>query len=188
MIQDGLALRLQKIIERCSRDRRLYGAVVKTLMYTVEFEDKLAKRSKRQGNAALNRILSGPWDNDLNELEEVRAIPVNEFISYLQNNSPLLVAFETVLGELLYVVDRGCAKIAIARERGVKRVPVEVYSPPYRIPRGGNFSLRRIDSNWVSIVGGTPPEVVLPVKREETDVILSLLELRGLKTSARREL
>jgi len=177
-----LGARISGVIEACSRDRALFEALVKALMCTVELEDRLARRRKVRSRVPLRNVLSGPWDSDPAELEEARSVNPDSFAHYLETSPPLLVAFETVLGEVLYAVDRGSARVVVARERGLSRIPAEVYAPPYRLPSTLAVHLERGRSGWILVVGGNPPEVALPVTGRGAEEAVSLLfELRGLR-------
>jgi len=174
--------RIRKVSEACARDRALFETLVRALMCTVELEDRLAKRRKVVSRVPLRNVLSGPWDSNPSELDEPRAVDPNGYDSYLKASPPLLVAFETILGEVLYAVDKGCARVVVAKERGLSRVPAEVYAPPYRLPSMLSVNLQQREPGWVLVVGGNPPEVALPVRRkEDVEAVSLILELRGLK-------
>jgi len=177
-----LGARISRVVEACSRDKVLFEALVRALMCTVELEDRLAKRKKVASRVPLRNVLSGPWDSNPSELDEPRAVDPNDYDSYLKGSPPLLVAFETVLGEVLYAVDKGSARVVVAKERGLSRVPAEVYAPPYRLPSMLSVNLQRRERGWILVEGGNPPEVVLPVRRkEDIEAVSLILELRGLK-------
>lgn len=178
----GMEDRIRKVSEACARDRALFETLVRALMCTVELEDRLAKRRKVVSRVPLRNVLSGPWDSNPSELDEPRAVDPNGYDSYLKASPPLLVAFETILGEVLYAVDKGCARVVVAKERGLSRVPAEVYAPPYRLPSMLSVNLQQREPGWVLVVGGNPPEVALPVRRkEDVEAVSLILELRGLK-------
>lgn len=175
--------RLREVVEACARSRSYFESAARALMCTVELEDKLARRGRVLCSVKVERILSGPWDSSSAEIEELRAIPHGEYLEHLRRNPPLLLAFETVEGEPLYVVDKGCTKVAVARERGLDAIPAEVYSPPYRLPAGMSLELRSLERGRILIAGGSPPEVLLPVRGEGAEGLQALLELRGLKVA-----
>lgn len=178
----GLGERIGRVAEACARDRALFEALVKALMCTVELEDRLARRRRVRSRVPLGNVLAGPWDSDPSELEAARSVEPSGYAGYLEGDPPLLVAFETVLGEILYAVDKGSARVAVARERGLSRIPAEVYAPPYRLPSTLAVSLKRGGPGWIVVVGGNPPEVALPVGgREAVEAVALLLELRGSK-------
>jgi len=178
----GLGARIGRVADACARDRALFEVLVRALMCTVELEDRLAKRGRVRSRVPLRNVLSGPWDSDPSELEEARSVDSGSYADYLESSPPLLVAFETVLGEVLYAVDRGSARVTVAKERGLGRIPAEVYAPPYRLPSTLAVSLRRGEPGWIIVVGGNPPEVALPVGgREAVEAVSLLLELRGSK-------
>lgn len=177
-----LGARISRVAEACANDRALFETLVRALMCTVELEDKLARRRRVASRVPLRNVLSGPWDSSPSELDGPRAVDASSYASYLERAPPLLAAFETVLGEVLYAVDRGCARVVVAKEIGLSRVPAEVYAPPYRLPSTLSISLQHTEPGWVLLVGGNPPEVALPVKRkEDVEAISLLLELRGSK-------
>jgi len=154
---------LRELVEACARDRRLFEAVVRLLMCTVELEDRLARRSRVAGYVRLDRTLAPPPEGADEE------------------GRPLLLAFELVGGGLLYVADRGCGAIARARGRGDEGIEAEVYLPPYRLPSSMSIAIRRTEPGWVVVEGGVPPEVAIPVGEEHLEHLLHLLELRGAR-------
>lgn len=174
---------IERAVELCARDRAFFEAAVRALMCTVELEDRLARRRRVLGSAPLRSVLSGPWDRDPSELEEPRAVEPGAYLSYLRRAPPLVIAFETVAGGVLYAVDRGCARVAVARERGLGRIPVEVYAPPYRLPTRLSVSARLQEPGWILLVGGNPPEVAVPAGEEGVEALLQLLKLRGVRSS-----
>lgn len=169
--------RLKRLVEVCTKDRELFEAAVRVLMCTVELEDKLMRRRRVLGTAKLSRTLSAPAP---------KGGAASGGGSNDEDERPLLVAFEIVGGGVMYVTDRGHGVLAAARERGADEVAVEVYSPPYRLPGSTSIAIERTEPGWILVVGGTPPQVAVPVRCEEhVRVLLQLLELRGVKPEVR---
>lgn len=151
------------------KDRGLFEAVVRVLMCTVDFEDRLARRKKVRTTVKTGLAILAPASG---------SAPVNGS----QQELPLFVAFETVDGGVVYVADKGFTAVMEAREKGVAEITAEVYMPPFRLPRSRKLTIERKEPGWITVVGGIPPIVSVPLRSEEhLQALLELLELRGVK-------
>lgn len=161
-----------ELLEACLRDRCLFESIVKVLMCTVDFEDRLAKRRRIRVPVKTSLALLAPASSEA---------PADGSREEL----PLFIAFETV-GGVVYIADKGSETVMEARGRGVTEIPAEVYMPPYRLPGTLKLTIERRGAGWITVTGGTPPQISVPVGSEEhLRALLQLLELRGVKLEVR---
>ncbi|MEM0226956.1 MAG: hypothetical protein QXF46_08795 [Thermofilaceae archaeon] len=161
------------LMEACLRNQSFFESVVRVLMCTVDFEDRLAKRKRVKASVKTVLTVPAPFSG---------SAPANGS----QQELPLLLAFETVGGGVVYIADKGYAAVLEAWEKGVAEIQAEVYMPPYRLPSARKLTIERREPGWVTIVGGTPPVISVPVGSEEHfQTLLRLLELRGVKPEIR---